>query len=217
MKRFFAVLTFLALVAAAGADEPPADKSVVKQLVADTAKGYSVAFYKADFSPAELKEAEAYVRQHKDHTSYLVLLVMRKKHPHVYKKLPEADRAAVLCSGLAKNMFLNEWGHLGDYDYVKDCEPVKAVRELGKAAVPYLTPLLDDRKRAPFSGSADATASKVHEYRRCDFAYRELVVIRGESPNFRQELVDRDKDIARLKQRLTDEQVQEKKKKSQPK
>jgi hypothetical protein len=216
MKHFFALPAVLIVVGLSAGDEPAVDKSVVKQLVEDTRKGYSVAFYEANFSPAEVKEADAYVRQHKDHTAYLVLLVLRKKHADIYKKIPEADRAAVLCSGLVKNFYLNDWQHL-DSDRPLDGEPTRALHELGKAAVPYLTPLLDDRKRVYFSGSAEATNAFVHEYRRCDFAYRSLALIRGESPKFQRDLADRDKDIARLKERLAAEQAQQKKAESSQK
>ncbi len=66
-------------------------------------------------------------------------------------------------------------------------------------AVKYLTPLLDDRARMVTSGSKEATLGNIYGYRRCDFAYRYVCLLRGLEPSFAPTPAERDKEIDRLK------------------
>jgi hypothetical protein len=66
----------------------------------------------------------------------------------------------------------------------------------GSSATNCLRPLLADRSTAPLFGSEDATLSAMYKYRRCDFAYRYLVKLRGGEPAFDRDPAVRDRAIA---------------------
>jgi hypothetical protein len=115
----------------------------------------------------ELPKALDYVRSHRDYKSYFVLMVLRKHYPVEYKGLPNDTKAAVLCSALENALTLNDWSFLGPKGSV-DFEGAHALAETDKAALKYLTPLLENDKAARLSGSADATVSVMWKYRRKD-------------------------------------------------
>jgi hypothetical protein len=77
-----------------------------------------------------------------------------------------------------------------------DGEAAKALLELGDVAVSCLRPLLADSSAAPLFGSEEATLSSLYKYRRCDFAYRYLVKLRGGEPTFDRDPAERDRVIA---------------------
>jgi hypothetical protein len=145
----------------------------------------------------ELARALDYVRHHPDASAYHVLFAIQARSPEAYARIPAAERAAVLCAALAYLVYLNDWGHLTVA--VKDGPPAQALLATGTAARPGLVRLLDDRRPAPFFGSADATLAA--QYRRADFAYRYLSLLLGEQPTFDPDPDKRDAAIERLKAR----------------
>lgn len=78
----------------------------------------------------------------------------------------------------------------------------RALLETGPVALEYLIPILHDANEAPLWGSADATASHGYGYRRKDFAYRYVLLIRGEKPFFDAAPDTRDERIIRLQRQL---------------
>jgi hypothetical protein len=92
-------------------------------------------------------------------------------------------------------VFYNDWGYL-EPGGSHDGEAARALLELGPAAANCLRPLLADRSTAPLFGSEEATLSSLYGYRRCDFAYRYLVKLRGGDPAFDRDPAQRDRAIA---------------------
>jgi hypothetical protein len=130
-----------------------------------------------------------------DHAWYHALFALRRGHPAIYSVIEPASRARVMCDALAHLVFYNDWGYL-DPGGSHDGEAAKALLELGDAAARCLRPLLADRSAAPLYGSEEATMSSLYKYRRCDFAYRYLVKLRGGEPAFDQDPAERDRAIA---------------------
>ncbi len=149
-------------------------------------------------SDEEAARASAYVAAHPDHSSYHLLLALRRRSPEAYAKLPATTRAAVLCAALGHLTTFNDWGHLATIPV--EGPPTEALIETGRDALLCLAPLLDDRRPAPFYGSKDATVST--GYRRSDFAYRCAARILGREPHFAASVEERDRAIARLKGEL---------------
>ena len=93
---------------------------------------------------------------------------------------------------------LNDFGWIGERGAGHDREAGQALLELGAAAIPALTPLLDDTSEAPLDGSEEATLADELGLRRADFAYRYLARIAGRDPEFDNDPTVRDEQIARL-------------------
>lgn len=123
---------------------------------------------------------------------YHALFALRRGHGALHAALPPAIRAKVLCDALTHLVFYNDWGYL-DPSGSHDGEAATALLELGDAAVACLRPLLADRTPAPLYGSEDATMSSMYKYRRCDFAYRYLIKLRGGEPRFAADPAERDR------------------------
>jgi hypothetical protein len=140
-----------------------------------------------------------------DHSAYHVLFLLRRSFPEAYRNLPGAVKAPVLCDALSHLTFFNDWGYLAP-DESHDGEAAQALLELGKAALPCLTPLLDESRAAPLFGSETATMSSVYKYRINDFAYRYISKILDRDPTFAADPQARDADIARLKTELQSQQ-----------
>ncbi len=186
----------------AGAACAEKGRPLVDELIADSQRRITLAESKAlregALSSADERRALDHVAAHPDYTSYHLLFALQKRSPEALQRVPAATRAAVLCSALRELTYLNDWGHLALG--LKEGAPARAIVEAGAAAKPCLAALLDDARPAPFFGSADATLSG--GYRRCDFAYRYLVLILGEQPAWDPSPDARDAAIAALKQRL---------------
>jgi hypothetical protein len=171
---------------------------VIAELIADSTQQRTLmesqALARALLSPDERREADKYIRTHQDFTSYHLLFALKQSDQPAYDALPAATRASILCSALSQLHYLNDWGHLTVAP--KDGPPMIALVETKEAAMPCLIPLLEDRRPAPFFGSADATVAA--QYRRSDFACHAVMLIRGETPAFATDPKVRDQDIARV-------------------
>jgi hypothetical protein len=78
----------------------------------------------------------------------------------------------------------------------------KALLEVGKPALRYLAPILDDNTDALLFGSKHHMMSMICHYRRNDCAYRYASLILGRSPQFYNAPERRDKEIKKLKEVL---------------
>jgi hypothetical protein len=146
----------------------------------------------------EQKAAVDYILNHPDFTSYHLLFALKDRSELAFDSIPPSVRARVLCSALSNLNYLNDWGHLAVSP--KEGLAMTALIATGEAALPCLKPLLEDRRPAPFFGSADATVAT--QYRRADFAYHAAARILNEKPLFAVNSKDRDYDIAKLAERL---------------
>jgi hypothetical protein len=198
MKRRHLVLGAMLIVAVAAAKE----HDLVEELIAASERG--TPFMRTErelggikLTGEELARAAERIAARPDYTSYHLLLAVRHQAPARYRELSADARAAVFAGALAHLPFLNDWGHLGDP--IPAGTAMEALVETGPAALPFLKPLLDDRRPAPFFGSEDATLSG--GYRRADFAYRAAALILGERPRYSLSEEKRDRAIALLKAR----------------
>jgi hypothetical protein len=147
----------------------------------------------------DVPNADRHIRSQPDFSSYFLLMTLLEDWPDSYRQIPKETRAAVLCSALSHARVSNDWGWLSPADGGYDYPPARALLDTGDVAVKYLTPVLDDRGELIANGSAEATQSIVYRYRRCDFAYRYICVLRGLEPLFARTPEKRDKEIDRLK------------------
>ncbi len=178
---------------------------LLKDLVADSTRGITLAesqtLRQAQLDAATRTAALAYVAAHPDQRAYHLLFALRRLAPATYQQVPAGTRAAVLCAALTQQAYLNDWGYL-DVSGSYDGEAALALLELGQAAQDPLIPLLADRREALLFGSEEATLSTMYQYRRNDFAYRYLTLIRGGEPTFADTPAHRDAAIHTLQQQL---------------
>ena len=173
----------------------------VDDLVAEAAQGLpamkSQTVAAAELTDADRDAAVAYAEAHPDHTAYLVLIALRRRDVAGYRRIPDATKAAILACALAHLTLLNDWGYL-DPAGSHDGEAAVALLELGPAAIIKLRPLLGNERSAPLFGSEPATLSSSFGYRRKDFAYRYICMLRGREPAFDADPAVRDAAIERL-------------------
>jgi len=153
-------------------------KSIIKKDAVDTALGY--------------------IKNNPGYKSFHLQEALRKQYPIIYNSIPDSAKISVLCSALENITFLNDWGHLGPYTPY-DGEQAQLIIRSGKLAIRFLRPLLKNKKHAPLFGSQEATLSSDCKYRRCDFAYRYIMLIIGKKPKFHETPEERDKEIENLK------------------
>jgi hypothetical protein len=178
---------------------------VIDELIRDSERGLpleaSEAYRGAELDDAAAAEVRDAVRRQPDASRYHLLMLLARRRPERAAEIPASERAAVLAGALAALTFLNDFGHLDPAESYDG----PAARELlatdGAAREP-LAPLLADTREAPLRGSEAATMSHVYGYRRCDFAYRYLCLVLGETPEFDRDPGRRDAAIARLRERV---------------
>ena len=154
---------------------------------------------KESLSEDEIEAAAAYVRDHPDSSSYLLLMALRQQANGAYWSVPDDIKARILCDALSRLAFLVDFGPVGPSD-IYSSQATRAIVVLGKAAVPYLREELKDMRPAPLNPGEDA--AKPGGYRRADLAYYCLMQIRGTKPTFPADLKQRDKLIADLEKEL---------------
>lgn len=177
--------------------------TAIDQLVAD-AKAKKTLEESDTFTkqiPVDGPKARRLISARPDYRSYHLLMALRTTNPSAYKTVPTAVRASVLCSTLKEQECFDDW-MAPDSTFADPAdllEAEKALVECGKAAVPYLLPLLDDHTDAR---NSDPEEEPEYDYRRADYAFRYISLILKVPYSFQPEPADRDKDIATLKQKL---------------
>jgi hypothetical protein len=126
--------------------------------------------------------------------TYEELLRAQREDPAALADIDASSRAAVLVEALHAADFLNDFGYL-DPAGSWDGPAAIALLDTGPAAVGLLREALTDRSPARLSGSEMATLSTLYDYRRCDFAYRYLLLLTGREPYFATDVTARDRDI----------------------
>ena len=178
---------------------------VLEQLIEDSKRHItameSTTLNNHRLSAEEAQALAAYAAAHPDDTAYHALLALRRSAAPQYQQLAATVKASILCGALATQKHLNDWGYL-DPAESHDGEAAQALLELGAAARPCLTTLLDARTPVTLFGGEEATMSSDYRYRRADFAHRYLTRILGETPAFDPDPARRDEAIDALKRRL---------------
>lgn len=119
------------------------------------------------FTHAELRLIAGYVQCHPDLSSYLLLGKLLEDAPDEYDRLPVETRIKVWCASMAGTKDMNDFGHLnvnGKQPTTQASErdvPIAQLVKIGRPALPFLIPLLDNKERVFFSGSEDSSAALV--------------------------------------------------------
>ena len=108
----------------------------------------------------DVPAAEAYINSHLDHTSYHLLIWIRRNYHGSYVRIPDANKASILSAALVHAQSFNEWGILLKEGSLEG-DPAIALVETGEEALPFIEALLDNHTPALLDGSAAATASIV--------------------------------------------------------
>ncbi len=122
----------------------------------------------------------------------LALEALRGADPAGYDVMPAPERAAAYVAALAASTYFNAWGQAGR----SLTDTSRALIALGPDAVKALTPLLDDLRAAPSSGSQDATLSQMNGNRVCDYAWVLINEVHGTEYAYAPSPADRDREIA---------------------
>jgi hypothetical protein len=146
----------------------------------------------------DLPQALEHINEHRNYTSYHLLMALRLYFPDAYKLIPDDTKAAILCSALREIHALNDWG-VYTRSTAYDSESAVALLETREASLKYLALLLDDDSPATLYGSANATVSIVLKYRRKDFAFRYYSLINGVPATFFHDPETRDIEINKLR------------------
>lgn len=107
-------------------------------------------------SSKQLAIAEKYVTDKRDFRSYHLLFAIRNSSKKSYDGLPSEIKMMILVSALAEQKNLNDWGYL-DTDRSYDGLAAVALLQLGKGAIKYLRPMLNDATPASLYGSETGT------------------------------------------------------------
>lgn len=99
--------------------------------------------------------------------AFLALEALHGADPKAYSALSAETKGKIYVRTLSKNIFYNAWGIPGHYL----TDTAKHLIGLGKQILPFLLPLLQERRAAPLSGSQDATTSQMYGNRLCDYAW----------------------------------------------
>jgi hypothetical protein len=133
-----------------------------------------------------------------DHTSYRLLFLALTKSQGKYTVFPYDTMAKILCATLVRTPDLNDWGRVCIQPY--DGFAARLLLSTGDFAIKYLVPILDNKKAAPLFGSIIAAMSDT--FRRCDYAYRYICLIKGFGYKGERTYQERDKMIESLKKKL---------------
>jgi hypothetical protein len=176
---------------------------LIDALIADAESGQgtseSPAFASASLDQSGADAAVAAIADAGDASRYLVLMLLLRERPERAETIAPERRATILAAALATLTFLNDFGLLGSDAW--DGPAAHALLAAGDAAHAPLVALLDDDRPAPLWGSEAATISKLEHYRRCDFAYRYLSVLRDEQVGWSPDPGERDAAIDALRAR----------------
>jgi hypothetical protein len=189
---------------------------MMKQLIIDAKQkkrlSSSDTLYKNHVAKDEVVRFKKFIETHRDYRSYHLLMALRRDSPDTYKETPVEVRAAILSSALREMGLYNDWGDLDPEYWAKfmtqpekspGCRPARALMEIGTPAIPYLVPILEDRRDAWLAGSEEATYSIDCRYRKADWAHMFISRILKVPYPFNEDPGERDKSIAKLKRAIT--------------
>jgi len=131
-------------------------------------------------------------------TAFLALEALREADPGAYDSIPKRESAEIYVDALKNSSYFNTWGVPG-YQLTGTA---RALIGLGDEAIPLLEPLLDDKRKAPLSGSQSATTSSMYGNRVCDYAWILISEIRQKPYRYEQEPGERDQSIEALRREL---------------
>jgi hypothetical protein len=128
-----------------------------------------------DRRDVDSKALEALVKENKNSSGLLPLLLLRKLDDKSYLGVPSELRAKILTNALERSKYFNVWG-LPNF-YLEDTS--RAMVETGRSAAPELKRMLSDTRPAPVFGSQEAMVYQQYKYRVCDYALFFLEQIAG--------------------------------------
>jgi hypothetical protein len=149
----------------------------------------------------QVEEASQYIKSHCDHSSFHLLCALREQYPATYFSIPNRSKVLVLSSALSHSEVSYDWGTMYPPDQGIEGECGEAIVAIGRAALPFLVPILDDTTliTAAGSGGMGSIATK-YKYRRADYAYRFICVILKREFLFDPDPQVRDTRIEKLKE-----------------
>lgn len=217
LALLIAVLIYAYSLANGPQNRPRADSHPVEQLI--RLSEYTMSLFDshdvmldAGDIPAALKQ----VRTHPDFSSLHVLMALRRHHQGVYASIEAGTKARILISCLNQTECADDWsymsgelgltilprGHLAQ-PYAVDYAAARALLELpAKVTIPQLIEVLQNEEEIVWSGSAEATRSRLERLRRCDLAYRYICILIGVKPEYTRSVKQRDQAIASLMRQL---------------
>lgn len=176
---------------------------MIDALITDAESGQgtseSPAFASASLDDSSADAAVTAITDAGDASRYLVLMLLLRDRPERAEEIAPERRATILAGALATLTFLNDFGLLGSDAW--NGPAAGALLATGDAAHAPLLALLDDDRPAPLWGSETAALSDLEHYRRCDFAYRYLALLRGERPAWSPDPAERNAAIDELRDR----------------
>ncbi len=152
-----------------------------------------VAMNPGDILPS-LREAIA----QRDESAFLALEAIHTLDRDVFHDIDADVRCSIYVAALANARSYNVWGLPGQYVG----KAGKHLITLGRSAVPYLMPYLDDRRRAPIWGSEAATVDEEFQNRVCDHAAVLLAAILGIDYEHTKDPSVRDANILRFREQF---------------
>ena len=132
-----------------------------------------------------------------------LLLFMQHGNTSIISKKIQAQ---IICEALRMLPCLNDFGVVGAYGSY-DAYAAELLLATGKEGLPFLLPVLDDKRQAPISGSASSTSVITSQTRRCDYAHRYAEMILHGEFSLQRNIAERDKKIAEVKKDIIARQL----------
>lgn len=172
--------------------------SLIDELIAASSSGSSIMesrnLIEKSLPPGKTEVVQQRIIDTPDHTSYHLLLYLKKHAPEELHAIPQPLQATVLCDALNHVTYCNDFGYLEPSESFTKTSG-KMLVLLGEAALPPLREMLNNNKEAPLFGMEEATLSSIYAYRRKDFAWYFLSQIEGRDFSFPASPEERDLQI----------------------
>lgn len=159
---------------------------------------------KQDVVPMQVALALDYVTKYPDYRGYHLLFFLKQCAPTHYSDLSDQIKVSILCSTLENQVCFNDWGSFGLHGNSGDDMAAEELLALGRKSLPLLIDMLDDRTPALLCGSEEANQSILYRTRRCDYAYRYIMLLLGREPPFVKDANARDRMIQQLVKEIDD-------------
>ena len=131
--------------------------------------------------------------------NYLTLIAIAEINSQALELIPEKTRLKIYCDALQKARPNNDWGLAGRYLSGASLDIIK----IGRNAIPYLMPFLNDDAKVGIWGSKEATVNDNYQNRVCDFIYYLILHILHDEKFYGETPQERDQAINALKKSLS--------------
>jgi hypothetical protein len=148
-----------------------------------------------------VEQGSRYIRCHRDHSSFHLLCALREEFPGAYASIPNRSKVRIVCSALRHARFSYDWGTMYPPDQGSEGEGGEQIVEMGRPALAFLLPILDDRTSVTAAATGGMEPLETtYRYRRADYAYRFICLILKRETLFDPDPKVRDKRIEKLKE-----------------